>query len=216
MIGLVLPAPDPGLMMADPEDPYDHYYCRFAGREALRMARRLTAAYGRRSFFAHPRWPEAASILDSMLALEKLTPSASPDWMSQAEGELARLLSLLLTPAAPEEPRLSEASLRRYFLDHLSEPFDLETIAQFFGVSRFYLSRRARQLLGESLFSAARRVKLDFSRTLLESTSLELEVSDIALRVGYSDPLYFSKVFRAHVGVSPSHYRARIRGREDG
>ena len=34
----------------------------------------------------------------------------------------------------------------------------------------------------------------------------KLRVYEIAHRVGYSDPKYFSQIFRRHVGVPPSQY----------
>lgn len=37
-------------------------------------------------------------------------------------------------------------------------------------------------------------------------------VKEIGREVGFSDPLYFSKVFRRHLGVGPRDYRRRSRG----
>ena len=34
-------------------------------------------------------------------------------------------------------------------------------------------------------------------------------VKSLSQMVGYDDPLYFSRVFRRHVGMSPRHFRAR-------
>lgn len=207
-VGVVLPSADPGLLLADVDDPYDHYYCRFAGREALRMARAIVAAHGGRSFFPFQRWLEVAGVLDAMLSLDRHAAPAHPDWMTPTEGELARLLSLLLLLPASSESRLSAEALRRYLLDHVAEPFELARVAEHFGVSRFHLSRRAKTLLGERLEAASRRLKLELALSLLGVTEPELSVADVARRVGYDDPLYFSRVFRRHVGMSPSHYRA--------
>jgi AraC family transcriptional regulator, transcriptional activator of pobA len=38
-------------------------------------------------------------------------------------------------------------------------------------------------------------------------------VQEVALRVGYDDPLYFSRAFKRHFGDSPMAYRAQSRGR---
>jgi AraC family transcriptional activator of pobA len=40
----------------------------------------------------------------------------------------------------------------------------------------------------------------------------DLTVGEIAFRVGYGDPLYFSRAFKRHTGRSPQAYRERVRG----
>jgi AraC-like DNA-binding protein len=207
-VGLVLPSSDPGLLMADAEAPYDHYFCRFAGSEALRMARGAVTARTFARFFPWRRFAEAVTLCESMLALQRQTGGAShPDWMNQTESELASLLSLLVAPPSVDEPALSEAKLRRYLAEHISRPFDLDAMARHFEVSRFHLSRKGRALLGESLGVVSRRLRLELSCSLLDAKELELSVAEVALRVGYEDPLYFSKVFRRYAGSSPSEYR---------
>ncbi len=71
-----------------------------------------------------------------------------------------------------------------------------------------HLSRKAHELLGERLGTVSRRQKLELACSLLETRSVDFSIAEIARRVGYEDPLYFSKVFRRHVGMSPSRYRA--------
>lgn len=207
-VGLVLPSANPGLLIADAEQPYDHFYCRFAGYEAMRMAKAISVKYGGVRFWPHTAWPAVISAFEVMLATEWQAPTDDSPWMDQTEGELARLLALLLTPSAMKEPQITEAGIRMYLLDHLAEPLDLDKMAQHFSVSRYHLSRRAHTLFGARLSQVSRELKLNFSLSLLEATSLELSIEDIARRVGYEDPLYFSKVFHRHVGKSPSRYRA--------
>jgi AraC family transcriptional activator of pobA len=43
----------------------------------------------------------------------------------------------------------------------------------------------------------------------------DLTVQQAALRVGYDDPLYFSRAFKRHFGQAPMAYRARSRGSSD-
>ena len=46
---------------------------------------------------------------------------------------------------------------------------------------------------------------LDQAKRLLEST--ELNISQVAARVGFSTSQHFSRVFRKHTGLSPARYR---------
>jgi AraC family transcriptional activator of pobA len=43
----------------------------------------------------------------------------------------------------------------------------------------------------------------------------DLTVQQVALRVGYDDPLYFSRAFKRHFGQAPMAYRAQSRGSSD-
>lgn len=46
---------------------------------------------------------------------------------------------------------------------------------------------------------------------LLEKS--QLNVSEVAFRVGYNDPKYFRKHFRNEFGILPSRYAEKVRGR---
>ena len=51
------------------------------------------------------------------------------------------------------------------------------------------------------------------AQSLLEST--EYNISEIAEAVGYDNPLYFSRLFHKHIGVSPTAYRKARCGTAD-
>jgi AraC family transcriptional activator of pobA len=53
------------------------------------------------------------------------------------------------------------------------------------------------------------RVMVEAARLLRFS---DLTAGQIAHRVGFSDPLYFSRAFKRHHGESPTAYRTRVRG----
>jgi AraC-like DNA-binding protein len=89
----------------------------------------------------------------------------------------------------------------------VAEPLSLDKMAAHFRVSRFHLSRRARAVLGTSLGHASRDAKLGLALALLDAPTVDLSIAEIARRVGYQDPLYFSKVFRRALGKSPRDYR---------
>lgn len=208
MVGLVLPGPDVGLLMADAQDPYDHFYCRFAGHYAAQAAQRIRDRYSPdRPFFAWDDWQQGAEILHRMNALGlDGRPASDPERMTPVEAMLAHLLALLDCPVPPAgRARLTRRVLETYFTDHLAEPISLQAVADHLGLSRSHLCRLAHHLLGDTLQRTWQRLKMDWAQVLLREPSLS--VADVARRVGYADAFYFSKVFRDHTGLSPRAWR---------
>jgi len=207
MIGLVLPGPEPGVLMAEPDEPYDHVYCRFAGDEALRMAERIAAAQRGARFFAHPAWEALSAVLLRTLARGEVRAVADAGRMDRADAVLAEALTLLESPpsepAAPAPP--SAAQLLAYLHDRVAEPTDLAAMAQHFGYSKSHLCRLGRAALGTTIQRAWEDARMERARVLL--TQRSLPVAEVARRTGYADPAYFANVFRRRLGLTPSAYR---------
>ncbi len=210
-VGLVLPVGDPGILMTDPDDPYDHLYCRFAGGEALRIAHRVVARRDGRRFFTHPAWQDVSQVLLRALTWGRIHSTVRQgDRMTRPDAALAEALTLLDAPEPSAVPALTAERLRAYIDDHLADPADLAAAAAFFGVSKPHLCRVAKKQLGTTLQRAWQAAKMDWARVLLAEPSLS--IGEVARRVGYRDPFYFSNVFKRQVGQSPTGYRrARLR-----
>ena len=78
-------------------------------------------------------------------------------------------------------------------------------IAKKIGISRNYLSDLFKKEMGVSPQEYLINLRMDIAASLLRSTGKP--VSEIALEVGYSDPLSFSKTFRRKWNVSPTTFR---------
>jgi len=206
MVGVVLPRRSVGVLMSDADDPYDHFWCRFAGREALATARRISKRYGGAPFFPYERWSEWA---DSFRLLESAwnarEPSVGEERTRPVDGLLAYLLSLLDEPPPAAEKNLTAERLRRYMHDRLAEAANLDLMAAHFNVSKPHLCRSAKSLLGNTLHHIWQEMKMEWARVLLRES--RLSIAQVAQRVGFEDPFYFSKVFRAYAGKSPSEWR---------
>lgn len=202
MVGLV-PPEEPGILMAHPGDPYTHYYCRFNGTYAVHLARQIIAAHGGRFFHA----AHADDIADLVRRMGPIFRASLPDQMGPAELLLAEALVRLARPESPEGSAITPAALEEYLRNHLAEPNDLGRMAEHFGISRAGLCRLARKRCRRTILQMSEAMKIDWAKTLLHSGSLS--VRDVALRVGYSDPLYFSRVFRKHAGTSPRTWARR-------
>ncbi len=80
-------------------------------------------------------------------------------------------------------------------------------LAQAVGVSENYLSQIFHHELGIKPWEYLNRLRILKSKEYLLHT--EQSVTEIACRVGFNDPAYFSRVFKKLLGVSPQAYRAR-------
>ncbi len=95
----------------------------------------------------------------------------------------------------------------RYIRDNYMEELTLPVLADTFHISKEHLSRLFKKETGTNLFSYIMEMKLNEAKELLAHTEMTLE--DIAMRLGFSNGNYFSKVFKKNVGQSPRDYRSR-------
>ena len=204
MVGLVFPSDDVGLLMADADDPYDNFYCRFTGTEAVKTAKRILAANGGGPFFFWPRWQECAEAFRQLVSFRRGGVWVNPERVRPVEAMLAYVLSILDGASLPARG-ITAGQLHRYMGDHLAAPASLDEMAAHFGVSKPHLCRIARKLMGRTLVKAWQEMKIDWARVLLRDSALS--VAEVGYRVGFNDPFYFSKVFKKHTGQSPSAWR---------
>ena len=61
---------------------------------------------------------------------------------------------------------------------------------------------------GQSPHAYQQMLRINNCMTLLAST--QLNITDICMLSGYTDPLYFSKIFKKYVGMSPREYRKEL------
>ncbi len=216
MVGLVLPqsvtGQEVGILMADPDEPYDHDYCRFAGTQALASVKRIVDRHGGLPFFKPTVMPQVIDLMRQMRGFRdrhtdlSQQPDSRPP--TPMEGLLAGVLAVLEMPepACDDEKKINAANLRRYLQDHMAQALSLDQMADHFDVTKEHLCRVAKRELGQTLLTVAEQLKIDWATVLLLQP--EISIAEVGRRVGYVDPLYFSKVFRKHMGISPRQWRA--------
>jgi signal transduction histidine kinase/AraC-like DNA-binding protein len=91
-----------------------------------------------------------------------------------------------------------------YVHEHYAESISREDVAHHVGIHENYLSRCFHQEMGITPVVYLNRYRIKQAKALLEANR---PVTEVALAVGFSSSEYFSRVFSAEVGVSPSAYR---------
>ncbi|WP_245360905.1 helix-turn-helix domain-containing protein [Kribbella aluminosa] len=94
-----------------------------------------------------------------------------------------------------------------YVSARLPEPHTVASLARIAGLSPSHFAHTFRRHTGMPVMSFVQRLRIDAARELLELT--DLTVAQVATRVGYDDPLYFSRRFRSDTGTSPTQFRSR-------
>jgi len=96
--------------------------------------------------------------------------------------------------------------VRRSVDAHLDdESFSIEELASEVGMSRTQLHRKLRALTDQSASQFVRVYRLDYAKQLLEQHAGT--VAEIAYKVGFGSPSYFTKCFTEKYGISPKDIR---------
>lgn len=85
--------------------------------------------------------------------------------------------------------------------------FGVDELAREMGVSRSYIHRHLKRLTNQTITHFIRSVRLEKAREMLINE--DIPASDIAYRVGFSSPAYFSHCFHEHYGFPPGEMRKR-------
>jgi len=109
-----------------------------------------------------------------------------------------------------EEIRKTQNSLpiwavKKHIDEHMHEDISLESISDAVGFSKNYLCKLFKNEMDTTIVTYITEARMETAKKLLKQTLLN--ISEIALRVGYEDPKYFSRQFTRFVGVTPKEYR---------
>lgn len=154
-------------------------------------------------------------VEDSTLgaALNELTHNASRqtyDWPTLLVGhqwqvyqQLQRLTSAKLSTRKELYRRLCKA--RRYMLDHLDSPLDLDTLAQVACLSKYHFIRLFKEVYGQTPRQYLISRRLERASDLLKESDLSFH--EICHEVGLKDSSSFGRLFKRSFGATPHLYR---------
>ena len=89
-----------------------------------------------------------------------------------------------------------------------NEGFVIQDLVKELGVSRTLLFEKFKSLLGQTPNEFIQLIRLKYAAELIRSE--HYKISEIAYKVGYSDPKYFSKTFHKQFGVSPTEFKKGV------
>jgi len=110
------------------------------------------------------------------------------------------------------ENKVKDASLvgkaKTYIDSHFGKDISLEDVSRSVDISPYYFSKLFKDETGENFIEYLTNVRIQEAKHLLQNR--KLSIKEVCVDSGYSDPNYFSRIFKKYVGVTPSEYREKL------
>ena len=93
----------------------------------------------------------------------------------------------------------------RYFNENYTKNINIEEYAKSLHISACWFNRRFKQVTKMTPLQYILSVRLANAKMLLETK--DYNITETAYAVGFNNPLYFTRLFTKHIGMSPSEYK---------
>ena len=95
--------------------------------------------------------------------------------------------------------------IKTHLLEQISDPeFGVKEIGELMGLNKNQFYRKLKAITGQSPTNFIRDLRLAEAQKLLENS--DMNVSEIAYKIGYNDPNYFTRLFQKKYGIPPSKF----------
>ncbi len=106
-----------------------------------------------------------------------------------------------------EESNESMSAIQRYIIDNYTDSnLNLTSVAQHFGFSSSYLSRKFKQDTGKNFIEFLTECRMEHA---IEKAKANVKMFCASSEVGIPDPNYFGRCFKKYTGMSYSEYAAK-------
>ena len=209
---LVIPPAWPHAYGADGKNPWTIHWFHAQGSLLAGFLSELNISAEQPKVFLGAD-PQVLGIFEEVL--EVLERGYTPRQMLHASQALGHLLAVMIQHRHErwrEQPDTCQkiAATLAHMKQHLDQPLRLDTLAALAGLSRSRYSALFKELTGFPPMDYFIRLRIHCACQWLDTT--DGSVKNIALRLGYEDPLYFSRVFRSVTELSPMEYRRARKG----
>lgn len=105
-------------------------------------------------------------------------------------------------------------TIEAYILEHYSEDISYKTFKSIFSYNEVYITNVFKERKGITPSKFLTDVRLKKAMKIINENPT-IMLKDVSNMVGYKDPLYFSRVFKNTIGLSPSKYALKVNTKMD-
>jgi YesN/AraC family two-component response regulator len=110
-----------------------------------------------------------------------------------------------LNPKEEQQKQMKKAILAYLEIHYRDEDLSQTSVADAFQITNYTLSRMFKNYVGVGFTEYVNSKRLEYAKELLLTTSYS--VREISVMVGFANDNYFSRIFKATVGMSPTAFR---------
>ena len=191
---------------ADSDDPWEYCWVSFNGTEARRMLKHT--GFSPESPVLHL---EDSNTLRTHLMNIYQVRGNTPEADAEMTGHLHLFLGELMRKTRSDRPSAETVDYITQAMNFIERnyaaPIRIEQIAKAVGISRSQLYRTFMEKFSMSPHDYLKKYRINEACTQLRRA--DKAIASVAASVGFTDPLYFSRVFREVKGMSPSEYRKK-------
>lgn len=153
------------------------------------------------------------NLLVELLGLELDSPGGTDLQKNVSRQRIGYAMLETILPISTPKPGLFSVRRILPIIEHLNDNFtarpDLSRLLKPGGLSRTHFFRIFKARTGTTPMEYVKRRRLREALLLLQES--DLTIAEIGGKVGWPDPFYFSKLFKAEIGMPPSSYRNRYK-----
>lgn len=135
---------------------------------------------------------------------------ACPDYTALRDWFLRKLEAVCYKIATKKEAQ-SEGIISRaktYIDENYRKELSLDDVSKSVNISPYYFSKLFKEESGENFIEYLTKVRIAHAKEFLKDPALSIK--EVCMMSGYSDPNYFSRIFKKQENVTPSEYRDRL------
>lgn len=91
--------------------------------------------------------------------------------------------------------------------NYANPELNVKMIADAMRMQRTEVSKQLQDNVGVTTSQFIRNYRLDLAKKMLEDNVADRNITEIAFRVGFNDPKYFTRCFSQRFGMAPSAYK---------
>lgn len=152
-----------------------------------------------------------AAVLESskwLQAVNRIQSSRTKETLfDQVKGFMEQLLERLHKRFSDQNSRSYTEAIKKHVAAHYAEPLSFTELAKGMHLTRNYLSYVFKRDTGMNFLQYVTNYRIRKAEELLLNG--EYKVYEVGEKVGYSDPAYFSRVFKSITGLSPADFGAK-------
>ena len=196
----VLPIQEDFKYVPDKEDPWKYFWFDFGGNAAQNFFQEL---YIDSPVLTNASEAESHSLFKNLF--QEISENNSVKYYSAMSCFYGVLNCLSQNTTKPEKLSIIDDAKRFMELNFHSAEFSVDALCKLLHISHSYLCKIFKTQTGMTVKTYLTTLRIKEALRLLKGSNLN--VKEIAFRVGFSDEVNFMKAFKKYRGVTPSEYR---------